>query len=81
MKDIKNQPEGAYYGLSADEVPDSSNWEQLGIVVRYVKDAKPMEKLLEYVKCSDIKGATIANNILDSITKAGLDPKMCRSQT
>ena len=35
---------GGYFGLSADEVTDSSNWEQLGIVLRYVKGNKPMER-------------------------------------
>lgn len=31
---IRQQPDGAYFGLSADEVTDCSNWEQLGIVLR-----------------------------------------------
>ena len=39
------------FGLVADKVTDSANWEQVGIVVRYVKDDRPIERLLEYVKC------------------------------
>ena len=57
---INNQIGGRYYGISADEVTDSSNWEQLGIVLRYVKDSVAVEKLIEYVKCHKIKGNTIA---------------------
>ena len=37
------------FGLGADEVTGSANWEQLGIVERYVKDDRPIERLLEYV--------------------------------
>ena len=49
------------YFLSADEVIGSSNWEQLGIVERYVKSSIPVEKLLEYVKCENIRGNTMHN--------------------
>ena len=65
----------------ADEVTDRSNWEQLGIVVCYRKDSVPVEKLLEYVKCENIREATIADLIIDSVTKVGLNPTQCRSQT
>ena len=35
------------FGLVADEVTDSANWEQLGTVVRYVRDDRPIKRLLE----------------------------------
>ena len=45
--EVKKQTEGPYYGVSADEVTDSSNWEQLGIVLRYVKEFTPVERLFK----------------------------------
>ena len=81
VNEVKQQEIGPYYGLMADEVTDSANWEQLGIVVRYVKDNKPIERLLEYVKCDNIRGETIAELIITSIRKVGLDTDYCRAQT
>ena len=81
VKEIKNQPKGPFYGLSADEVTDVSNWEQLGVIVRYTKDRRPVEKLLEYVRCEDIKGTSIVNYLITTLKNAGLDVMMCRSQT
>ena len=37
------------FGISADEVIDVSNQEQLGIVVRYLRNSQAIEKLLETV--------------------------------
>lgn len=39
-----------------------------------MKDWVPVEKLFEYVKCDDIRGDTIAQYLLDSVSEAGLDP-------
>ena len=36
VADINNQIRGPYYEISADEVTDCSNWEQLGIVLRSI---------------------------------------------
>ena len=59
VKEIKRQNEGPYFGLSADEVTNVSNWEQLGVIVHYIKNSRPVEKLLEYASCDDIKGGSI----------------------
>ena len=56
VKEINNQP---VYGLFADEVTDVSNWEELGVIVRYTKDCCPIEKLLEDVRCEDVKERTL----------------------
>ena len=45
VADINNQIGGPYYGISVGEVTDCSNWEQLGIVMPYVKDSVAVEKL------------------------------------
>lgn len=38
-----------FFGVQADEVTDVSNWEQLGIVIRYVKDNEIVERLVSFV--------------------------------
>ena len=44
--EIKNEPEGPFYSLSADAVTDVSNWEQLGVTVRYTKDCSPVKNAI-----------------------------------
>ena len=81
IQEIKSQDAGSYFGIMADEVKDVSNWEQLGIAIRYLKDGKPTEKLITYVECEKTTGEAIADKIIDALTKLGLDPLLCRSQT
>ena len=81
VKEIKTKNEGAYFGLSADKVTGVSNWEQLGVIVRYTKNPTPVEKLLEYVSCDDIKGSSIATFLIKTLKNVDLDPMICRSQT
>lgn len=80
-KEVNQQDSGSYYGLVADEVTDSANWEQLGIVIRYSKHNRPIERLIEYVKCESIRGETIADLIIACIRRVGLRPENCRAQT
>ena len=49
VADINNQIGDPYYGISVGEVTDCSNWEQLGIVMPYVKDSLAVEKLTQHV--------------------------------
>ena len=53
-----NEEKTPYFDVVADEVTDSdcASWEQLGIVIIN----KPVERLIEYVKCDNIRGETIA---------------------
>ena len=60
---------------------DCSNWEQLGIVLRYVKRNKPVERLLEFIPCENTTGEAICQSIMKSLCNAGLDIALCRSQT
>ena len=81
VNDIKNQKDGPFFGLSADEVADISNWEALGTIVRYVKDCEPIERLLEFVPCEYVKGKCICNYLVKALQDSSLDPKMYCSQT
>eukprot|EP00731_Ephydatia_muelleri_P015428 Em0008g1148a len=69
------------YGIQCDEVTDSSNWEQLGLVLRYVKGNKPVERLLEFIPCDCTTGEALCHNAIEALTGVGLDVKLCQSQT
>ena len=51
------------------------------MIVRYTKDCFLIEKLLEYIRCEDFKGTSIANYLITTLKDAGLDVMMCRYQT
>ena len=53
-----------FFGIMADEVKDASNWEQLGLILRYVKNGHPIERFVEFVGCADTTGEAIAENII-----------------
>ena len=48
---VASQPYGSLFGIQIDEVTDSTNIEQLGIILRYVFEGKPRERLFEYIDC------------------------------
>ncbi|KAK3104654.1 hypothetical protein FSP39_007252 [Pinctada imbricata] len=81
VKEINAQPIGPYYSIQCDEVTDASNWEQLGLVVRYLKDGKPIERILEFIPCENVSGEAICDAIISCLIRVGLDPQKCRSQT
>ena len=80
VQEIKDQKIGINYAILADEVSDIANWEQLGLVLRYVKDESPVEKLIEFVPCESITGEAIHTQIKESLQKIALDPADCRAQ-
>lgn len=81
VNEVKDQIFGHYYSIQCDEVRDSSNWEQLELVLRYTKDGKPVEHVLEFISCEDISGQALCTKIIESLTNVGLDTQLCRSQT
>ena len=66
--------------IQAEIVHDISNWEQLGIVFRYIKNKEPVERLLEFVECESVTGENICAVILKVIRSHGLQPNLCRAQ-
>ncbi len=44
------------FAVMADEVTDVSDWEQLGIVVRYTKNNTVVKRLLQFEQCTKITG-------------------------
>jgi len=79
IKQVKDG--GGFFGIGADKVTDTSNREQLGLVVQYVYNGEPLERMVEYIECDMCTGQAICNHIVQSLIKLGLDPTMCRAQT
>lgn len=52
----------------------------IGLVVRYLKDDQPVERLLSFQKCTQISGEALYNTVDGILTSAGLDSKNCRYQ-
>ncbi|XP_068680734.1 52 kDa repressor of the inhibitor of the protein kinase-like [Montipora foliosa] len=78
FKEVKDG--GGFFGIGADEVTDTANWEQLGLVGRYLHDGEPIERLVEYIECESCTGEAICNAIVHALTNLQLDLKMCRAQ-
>ena len=64
-----NDKKTPYFGVVADEVTDCASWEQLGIVITN----KPVDRLIEYVKCDNMRGETIAKLLIESLKSSGID--------
>ena len=61
---MSDQNEVPFFGLSANEVTDASDWEQPGVIARYIEDSRPVKDLLECDSCDDIKGRSMANFLI-----------------
>ena len=57
VKEVKDG--GGFFGIGADEATDTANWEQLGLVVRYLHNGEPIERLVEYIECESCTGEAI----------------------
>ena len=51
------------------------------MIIHYVKDCEPIERLLEFSPCKNIKAKSIYKYLVKAPQDLGLDYKMCRSQT
>lgn len=70
-----------YLAVMADEVSDVSNWEQLGVAVRYIKNNTAHEKMLLFSQVDQIDGKSICQALIDAFTKElGIDLSACRAQ-
>ena len=70
-----------FFGIQADEVTDVLNWEQLGIVMRYVKGTEIVERLVSFINCESTTGENICQQIVSQLMRMNIDPSKCRAQT
>ena len=69
-----------FFGLEANGVTDLSGWEQLGVVLRYVKDNQPVERLVSFIPCESVRGASICDKLFPALSRFGIDCNLCRAQ-
>ena len=80
---LKQVRRAEFFSLVADEVTDSSNREQLAIVLRYVDpdDLQIREDLVEFIECdAGVTGNAVAKKLTGFIESCGLDPNKIRGQ-
>lgn len=80
VSEIRQQDIGPKFCIMADEVTDVTNWEQLGIAVRYLKDDRAVERLLGFEKCESITGEATSHTIISFLESKGLDIMDARGQ-
>lgn len=73
---------GGFYSLSADEVRDTSNKEQLAVSIRFVGSQNTIrEQFVGFIDVSEgTTGEHLSKHLLDMVTALGLDPEKMRSQ-
>ena len=74
--------DGGWFSLSADEVQDTANNEQLAVTIRYVdKEKNIKENFLSFRDVSaDTSGESLSKELLTFIDEAGLDRMKMHSQ-
>ena len=50
---------------------------QLGVVVRYVKNGKPVEKLIMFCECAETSGEAICKAVINNLNEIGLNVLDC----
>ena len=70
-----------YYSIIADSTPDISHIDQLTLVVRYIENAKPVERYVGFVPIKSHKSESLTERILSLVAALGLDINMCRGQS
>ena len=81
ISEIREQNIGAKFAILADEVTDISNHEQLGLVLRYLKNGQPIERLIEYIECESITGEALCDDIKNTLLRLTLRLEDTVSQT
>ena len=78
---IKELEEAPAFSVMADTTPDTSNKDQMSVVVRYVVDDKPVEHLLSLTVLEDKSGDGHATEILRTLNKYNVDIRKLYFQT
>lgn len=66
--------------LKCDETRDANNVEDMSVVIRFVKDGKPVEHLLSMVRLEAVDAKAITKAILDELQQRDIDCRAILSQ-
>lgn len=70
-----------YYSVSLDSTPDTSNVDQLTLIVRYVLPSGPIERFIKFLEMEGHRSAQLADSLFDFLKDSGIDIKDCRGQS
>ena len=72
-REIKNS---SYVSVQADETIDTSCKSQFVIIVRFVKDFKPVEKFLKFVELQDRTANGLTQALKENLDSLNLESKL-----
>ena len=61
------------FSIQPDEVKEISNKEQMALLLRYLKDGKPIETLVEYILCESITAVSLGEDFQRILSALNLD--------
>ena len=66
------------FSILADEVTDTSNKEQMSLVIRFFDGTNIKERFVDFIECEHLDGASIASKLIGQLKYYGLDmSKLC----
>ena len=81
ISDIKMPSETGFFAIIGDEATDSSNAEQLALILRYFSETnlEVKEVLLGFIECiNGTTGQAVAELIIHTVVSLGFDMSLCR---
>lgn len=73
--------ESKYYSISVDSTPDVSHVDLLSFCIRYVKEALPIERFLQFIPIKEHKSEYLCDIVLAFLDQFGIDLMDCRGQS
>ena len=70
-----------YYSISVDSTPDIAHTDQLTVILRYVLQDCPVERVVKFLLIHGHTGGELANVLLDFLHDTGTDIADCRGQS
>lgn len=78
---ISELKKAKYYSISVDSTPDLSHVDQLTFTVRYVKDAAPIERFLQFVPIHGHGAEHLEKVVLNFLQENNISISDCRGQS
>ena len=69
------------FSIQADQVTDKTNKEHMALLLTYLKDGKPIERLVEYILCESITGVALCEDIHRTLYGLNLHLQNTKSST
>lgn len=78
---IKEIKDAKYFSMSLDSTPDVAHTDQLCLIVRYVLDTGPVEKIIKFLESDGHSAESMCRPLLDFLKENNLNISDCRGQS